>query len=203
MKKITQILPIAAIALGTVSAVPAQAQQVEEFSIPTAPQLQTEPTISGNTITVAQGRERFPETNATEKYSYVGVGANIGLSDEDRSVADGGFAVISKVAVTNNISLRPGVSFGDDAVITVPITYDFPLRGSDPFVQDPVTPYIGGGVVFDTGDEEDADFLLTGGVDYRFAKNWVGNLGVNVGFGDDNADIGVVFGVGYAIPHRR
>ena len=93
MKKITQILPVAAIALATVSAVPAQAQQVEEFSIPAATQSPIEQSSSGNSITIAQGRERFPETSATEKYSYVGVGANIGLSDKDRSVADGGRAV--------------------------------------------------------------------------------------------------------------
>ncbi|OKH18175.1 hypothetical protein [[Limnothrix rosea] IAM M-220] len=203
MKNITYLMPVVAIALATVNASPAQAQQVGEFSIPAATHQNQATTISTEPITIAQGRERYPETSASEKYSYVGIGANIGLSDEDKGVADGGFAVISKVAITNNISVRPGVSFGDDAVITVPITYDFTLRGRDPFVENSFTPYIGGGVAFDTGSDEDADFLVTGGMDYRFAKNWVGNLGVNVGFADDNTDIGVVFGVGYAIPHRN
>lgn len=203
MKTIMHIMPAAAIALVTVSAMPAQAQQTGDAANSAATQAQAEQLIAGEPITIAQGRERYPEISATAKYSYVGIGANIGLSDDDQSVADGGVAVISKIAVTKNVSVRPGISFGDDTVITVPITYDFPLRGRDPFVENPVTPYIGGGVVFDTGSEEDADFLVTGGADYRFAKNWVGNVGVNVGFGDDNPDIGVVFGVGYAIPHSR
>ncbi|AFY38983.1 Nucleoside-specific channel-forming protein, Tsx [[Leptolyngbya] sp. PCC 7376] len=203
MKSITSILPVAVIALATISVMPAQAQQVSEFSVPTDTQTQvTASALTSEPITIAQGSDRYPEISATGKYSYIGVGANIGLSDEDQGVADTGFTVISKAALTKNISLRPSVIIGDDTTINVPITYDFPLRGRDPFVENPFTPYIGGGVAFDTGSNEDTDFLLTTGVDYRFAKNWVGNVSVNAGFAEDNTDIGVVFGVGYAFPHK-
>ena len=40
--------------------------------------------------------------------SYIGVAANIGLSgDGSSSLGDGNFAVVSKVGLTNSISVRP------------------------------------------------------------------------------------------------
>ncbi|MHC5728818.1 MAG: fasciclin domain-containing protein, partial [Nostoc sp.] len=41
--------------------------------------------------------------------SYIGVAGNIGLLGNDRALSDGNFAVISKVGLTRNISVRPSV----------------------------------------------------------------------------------------------
>ncbi len=128
----------------------------------------------------------------TNQYSYVGVAGNVGLTDPDRSVADDGVTVISKIAILNNLSFRPGVNFGGDTSVTLPITYDFAGRGR-------VNPYIGGGIVTDSGD---TDALATGGFDYRFSRDFVGNVGLNVGFADD-ADVGLTLGVGYVFPQNR
>ena len=193
---IARMMPIAAIALA-ISAVPTQAQQLTEFSIPVdSPQATTN---NSEPITVAQNRSR--SITPTNKYSYIGVGGNVGLSDNDRGVAESGVAIISKVAITRNFSFRPSVIFGDDTVFNLPITYDFPIESSDRISSNEITPYLGGGVSISAGDDEDTSFLVTGGVDYRFAENWVGNVGVNVDF-DDESDIGIQFGVGYALPHR-
>jgi hypothetical protein len=137
----------------------------------------------------------------TEKYSYVGVGGNIGLSDGDTGTAETGFAVMGKAAITNNISIRPSVVIGSDTSITVPVTYDFLVRNNN--ASSSITPYVGGGVVFSTGGGDDTDLMVTSGVDYRFKPNLVGNASVNVGFGDNRTDVGLMLGVGYVFPHNR
>lgn len=164
---------------------------------------QAQSTPVDNTLTIAQGMNRYGAIEASEKYSYIGVAGNLGLSDTDRGVADDGVAIISKMAILKNLSFRPGVIFAEDAVFTVPVTYDFNLRGSDPMVASPVTPYLGAGVSIDSGDEGQTDFLVTGGVDYRFAKHWVGNAGVNVGLASEETNISIMLGVGYAFPHQK
>ena len=189
---IFRFLPVAAIALATVGTMSAQAA---ELSSPEANQVQMG---FGESFTIAQGSAS--DINATDKYSYLGIGGNIGLSDADQGTAESGFAVISKGAITKNISLRPSVVVGDDTIINVPITYDFSING-DSAVANSFTPYIGAGATFDTGADDDVDFMLTTGLDYRFAKNWVGNASVNVGFEEDNSDVGVMLGVGYSFDH--
>ncbi|BAW97016.1 hypothetical protein NIES970_19600 [[Synechococcus] sp. NIES-970] len=174
MKKIIALLGITGIALSA-GAVQAQTSQ----NTPNEPFLLAQ---SGGTTIVP-----------TERYSYIGVAGNVGLSNRDRGVADDGVAAISKIALTDNVSFRPGVNFGGDTVVTLPVTYDFSTRDGR------VTPYIGAGIV--TGDG-DTDFLATGGLDYRFSRDFVGNIGTNVGFGD-RTDVGLTLGVGYAIPHSR
>ncbi|MBV5261605.1 hypothetical protein FLX56_24645 [Synechococcus moorigangaii CMS01] len=173
MKKLIALLSITGVAL---SAGAAQAQTSQ--NAPNQPRL------------LAQSQ--YSSITPTEKYSYVGVAGNLGLSDPERGVADDGVAIISKIALLDNVSFRPGVNLGDDTAVTLPITYDFAGRGR-------VKPYVGAGIVTGSGD---TDFLATGGLDYRFSREFVGNLGVNVGFAND-ADVGVTFGVGYAIPHSR
>lgn len=204
------MLSLAAIAVASFGTGSIQAQ-VTEFTLPPAAQATVTPQsletaeipATPNSFTLAQGRERYAAIEPTEKYSYLGVGWNIGLSDANEGVAEDGFSLLSKIAITKNISVRPGVIFGDESAILLPVTYDFPLRASDPFDQGPVTPYLGAGLVIDTSADENTDFLLTGGVDYRFTKDWVANIGVNVGFDDDESDFGLMLGVGYVFPHNR
>ncbi len=85
--------------------------------------------------------------------SYIGVAANIGFSGSDSALGDGNFAIISKVGVTNTLSVRPSVILGDNTTILVPITYDFNFQQvADPFSEPlPIAPYIGAGAAFKTG----------------------------------------------------
>ncbi|MBD0302441.1 MAG: S-layer homology domain-containing protein, partial [Tolypothrix sp. T3-bin4] len=62
--------------------------------------------------------------------SYIGVAGNIGLSGNDTALGDTNFAVISKVGLTRNISVRPSVIFGDDTLFLVPMTLDFAPRAA-------------------------------------------------------------------------
>ncbi|BAY13107.1 hypothetical protein NIES2098_63010 [Calothrix sp. NIES-2098] len=130
--------------------------------------------------------------------SYIGVAGNIGFSGNDSALGDGNFAVISKIGLTNTISVRPSAILGDNTTILVPITYDFSFQQvADPFSEPlPLAPYVGVGAAFSTGDNSQTAFLITGGVDFPLTSQFTATAAVNAGF-FDNTDIGLLIGVGY------
>ncbi|MHC5828167.1 MAG: fasciclin domain-containing protein, partial [Nostoc sp.] len=99
--------------------------------------------------------------------SYIGVAGNIGLLGNDRALSDGNFAVISKVGLTRNISVRPSVIFGDNTLFLVPLTLDWSpkIAGSVGERTYTISPYIGAGVAIAANNNTDFGLLLTGGVD--------------------------------------
>jgi uncharacterized surface protein with fasciclin (FAS1) repeats len=130
--------------------------------------------------------------------SYVGVAGNIGLSGSDTALSDGNFTVISKLGLTNSISLRPSVIFGDDTIFLVPLTYDLsPRRAASVGEQTfSISPYIGAGVAIEANANTDFGLLLTGGVDLPIGSKFTVNGAVNAAF-MDQTDVGLVLGVGY------
>ncbi len=136
--------------------------------------------------------------------SYIGVGANIGLSG-DTALGDGNFSIISKIGLTRALALRPGVILGNDAMFLLPLTYEFSIRQAEALQEAlRIAPYVGAGVVIYTGDDDDdandddggIGLLLTGGVDIPLNRQFTANAGLNVGIGDET-DIGLSVGVGY------
>ncbi|MBN4001188.1 fasciclin domain-containing protein [Nostoc sp. LPT] len=130
--------------------------------------------------------------------SYIGVGGNIGLSGDDTALSDTNFTVISKLGLTNNISVRPSVIFGDDTIFLVPVTLDFSPRragsvGERTFA---ISPYIGAGVAIEANTDTDIGLLLTGGVDLPLGSKLTLTGGVNAAFVDDT-DVGLQLGIGY------
>ncbi|MEH2248034.1 fasciclin domain-containing protein [Nostoc sp.] len=130
--------------------------------------------------------------------SYIGVGGNIGLSGNDSALSDGNFTVISKLGLTNYLSVRPSVIFGDDTLFLVPITLDFSPRragsvGERTFA---ISPYIGAGVAIEANAGTDIGLLLTGGVDLPLGSKLTLTGGVNAAFLDDT-DVGLQLGIGY------
>ncbi|MGD1910329.1 MAG: hypothetical protein ACFB2X_05580 [Rivularia sp. (in: cyanobacteria)] len=131
--------------------------------------------------------------------SYIGVGGFIGF-DDDSALGDGAFSVLSKIGFSRNFSIRPSVLFDDDAVFLIPLTIDFPVNSiADTGVQRiSVAPYFGAGISINTDDDaDDVGFLVTGGVDVPVSRKITATGGVNIGFSDDNADVGLLLGVGY------
>lgn len=130
--------------------------------------------------------------------SYVGVAGNLGLSDDGNTgVGDGNFMIISKIGLTNQISARPSVIFGDNATFLIPVTYDFSIRQQDAFAEPiPIAPYIGGGVAISAGDDSSVGLLLTGGVDVPLTPQLTATAGVNAAFAD-GSDVGLLIGIGY------
>lgn len=130
-------------------------------------------------------------------YSYVGIAGNLGLGGDSSALGDGGFAVISKIGITDVISVRPSVIINNDATILLPVTYDFTIQRTDPFDEPlPIAPYAGGGLAFSTGDDSDIGLLLSGGVDVPINAQFTATAGVNAAFFNDT-DVGVLIGVGY------
>ncbi|MBD2725266.1 hypothetical protein H6G96_02760 [Nostoc sp. FACHB-892] len=129
--------------------------------------------------------------------SYIGVAANIGLSGGDSSLGDGNFAVISKIGLTNSISVRPSAVLGDNTTVLLPITYDFTFQSADAFSEPlPIAPYVGVGAAYKTGDDSQFAFLVSGGIDVPLSPQFTATAAVNAGFFNET-DIGLLLGVGY------
>lgn len=142
----------------------------------------------------------FPGRSTRSGPSYLGVGGFIGF-DDDSELGDGSFSVLSKIGLSRNFSIRPSVLFEDDAVFLIPLTIDFPVNSitNTGLQRISVAPYIGAGVSINTDDDSDDDvgFLLTGGVDVPVSRRITATGGVNIGFSDDNTDVGLLLGLGY------
>jgi len=142
--------------------------------------------------------------------NYVGIGINIGLTEDDddeatddgggTALGDAGFVINGKIGLSRNLSLRPGVIIGDDALFMVPLTYDFLIPRVDPFEPVRFAPFLGGGVALSTDSDDNIGFLLTGGVDVPLSRSFVANGSINIGFIEDETDIGIILGVGYTFP---
>jgi hypothetical protein len=129
--------------------------------------------------------------------SYVGVGGNIGIGDGDISLGQGSFAVISKIGLTRNFSVRPSVLFNDDVAILIPVTYDFSFgEGPTSGLGFSAAPYLGVGAAISTGDRGSVGLLLTGGVDVPISSQFTATAAVNASV-TGQAAVGIMLGVGY------
>ncbi|HYW22213.1 MAG TPA: S-layer homology domain-containing protein [Nodularia sp. (in: cyanobacteria)] len=129
--------------------------------------------------------------------SYVGVAGNIGIGG-DATLSESNYALISKIGLTNTISVRPSVVFGGDTLFLVPVTLDFSPRSVDPLGEEllSISPFLGGGVAIGSGGDSDFGFLLTGGVDLPLGDRFTANGTVNAAF-LDGTDVGLLLGIGY------
>ncbi|MEH2150181.1 hypothetical protein [Nostoc sp.] len=178
---------------GTVAT--SSATLTSEFVQPTS-QTTSQPTSQPSAPRVAQSDIDLGRTTRGGS-SYVGVAANIGLNGGDSSLGDGNFAVVSKIGLTNSISVRPSAVFGDNTTVLVPITYDFTFKSADAFSEPlPIAPYIGVGAAYKTGDDSKFAFLASAGVDVPLTPQFTATAAINAGF-FDQTDIGLLLGVGY------
>lgn len=140
-----------------------------------------------------------PGTANYSSNSYIGVAGNIGFTGGD-ALGRGNFAVISKVGLSKNISLRPAAIIGDETNFLIPIAYDFSNISADPLQVLPFRPYLGAGVDISTAKNSDVGLLITGGVDVPIGRGFIGNAGINASIKDKKTDVGLVIGVGYSFP---
>lgn len=131
------------------------------------------------------------------RLGYIGIGANLGLTG-DGALSDEGFAVFSKIPLSSNLSLRPGLIFTDDVGILLPVTYDFQIGGGD---LPRALPYLGTGISISTGNDSEVDFLLTGGVDIPLSRQFTATAGLNVA-PFNSFDLGILLGIAYNFEAR-
>jgi len=104
--------------------------------------------------------------------SYIGIGASVGLSDDDNGDGDGVSGVIAGRYrfLEAPISARAqALVFGDSFAFVPTVSYDVPLSWN-------TDAYLGAGVAFTGGDEPSAvgdttSFVLQPGVDYIMPNN--------------------------------
>lgn len=159
-------------------------------------------TTSAPTEKVAQDNKVRPGRSTRSGPSYIGIGGNLGFGG-DTALGDTSFAIISKIGLTSNFSVRPTVLFRDNVTVLIPVTYDFGSQNavevSDDFVIT-AAPYAGAGVAFSTGDNSRFGFLISGGVDVPLSSNFTATAGLNIGF-LDGTEVGLLLGVGYTFPN--
>jgi hypothetical protein len=188
------------------------AQEVLSNPVSTsASALTKEPTTAEKPATVSEKPEILAQPGGTtirpgrstrSGPSYIGIGGNLGFGG-DSALGDSSFAIISKIGLTSNFSVRPTVLFRDNLTVLIPVTYDFVSRNavevSDDFVIT-AAPYAGAGVALSTGDNGHFGFLISGGVDVPLSSNFTATAGLNIGF-LDGAEVGLLLGVGYTFPN--
>ncbi|NET55727.1 MAG: hypothetical protein F6K47_06010 [Symploca sp. SIO2E6] len=131
--------------------------------------------------------------------NWIGIGGNIGLSDdndEESALGRGAFMVNAKLNLVRNISFRPAVLIADNTTFLLPATYDFVIPAKQPFERIKFAPFVGGGAAFSTGDNSSVGFLLTGGVEFPISRQFVANGSISIGF-LETTDLGIQLGVGY------
>jgi len=135
-------------------------------------------------------------------YSYVGIGGNIGMSDDssESALGRGSFVINGKIGLTPNVSVRPAAVINSEADILIPVTYDFRIPSNDPFKVSPFVPYAGAGVIVSTQRDNNVGFLLSGGVDYRISPEWTANGSLNLGFLEQQTNVGLMLTIGYTFP---
>lgn len=137
-----------------------------------------------------------PGTETRSSPSYIGIGGNIGLTG-DTSVGNGAFAVISKIGLTDYLSVRPSALIEDDAMFLLPVTFDF--SGDEvPNAEFSIAPYLGGGLAISTGRDNTVGALISGGLDIPLSSEFTANAGANISFVNDT-NVGLLLGVGYNI----
>ena len=126
--------------------------------------------------------------------SYLGIGANFGVTGGS-DLGGTSFAIISKLGLTDVVSVRPSVLIlRDFATILLPVTYEFAPQQLISDFQ--FSPYLGGGVAINTGSNSSVGVLITGGVDIPLSSRFTINVAANLAF-LRTTDLGILVGLGY------
>ncbi len=165
---------------------------------PTTPSQETAPSQESTPTQPSFGSDVRPGRATRSGSSYVGVAGNIGLGGGGTALGLGNFTIISKIGLTNSISVRPSAIIGDNTTVLIPITYDFNLRstGIDEEALSSFAPYLGAGIGIATGDNSDVAPMVTAGVDVPLTRQFTATAAVNAGF-FDSTSVGLAIGVGY------
>lgn len=131
----------------------------------------------------------------SDRINYTGIGGTIGLSDDGgTALGEGGFSIVGRFSLTNNLSVHAASVITDDSILSVALTGGAPIKNQETG-RTIVYPFLGVGILAETDDFE-IDPLVSGGVDIPINDLITGTARVNASFGDDGTDVGIVLGVG-------
>ncbi|MEL6492169.1 MAG: hypothetical protein AAFQ95_19625 [Cyanobacteria bacterium J06621_3] len=147
--------------------------------------------------TVAQSSEiaQRADEEKDDRINYIGLGGTIGLSDDGGSaLGEGGFSILGRFSLTNNLSVHAASVISDDSVLSLALTGGAPIKNQETG-RTIVYPFLGAGILAEIDDFE-IDPLVSGGVDIPISDLVTGTARVNASFGNDGTDVGIVLGVG-------
>ena len=150
---------------------------------------------TGNAEDALIAQQTDDETPERINYAF-GVGATVGLSDDgDTSLGEGGFSLVGRFSITDNLSVHTASVIGDNSLFTAAVTGGAPIRNEEAN-RTLVFPFAGAGVSVET---EDFDFnpFISAGVDVPIIDKLTGTVRINTSFDEDGTDVGLVFGIGY------
>jgi hypothetical protein len=125
--------------------------------------------------------------------------AQVGQSSIGPSVLFGNgqtsIGIDSKFGVSENLSLRPFIYFPNNGTsFGTSLTYDLPLRNTDSTLL--ITPFVGGSVAVNTGNNSVTTLGLVGGADFDLSDNLRLKASVVVPVTDSNQGTGIAVGAG-------
>jgi hypothetical protein len=125
--------------------------------------------------------------------------AQVGQSSIGPSVLFGSgqtsIGIDSKFGVSDNLSLRPFIYFPNNGTsFGTALTYDLPLRNTDSTLL--ITPFVGGSVAVNTGNNSVTTLGLVGGADFDLSDNLRLKASVIVPVTDSNQGTGIAVGAG-------
>lgn len=169
---------------------PAQAQAEISDKPQTESASDLQPTVAQSSEIAQQSNQEKPD-----RINYLGLGGTIGLSDEGgTALGEGGFSILGRFSLTNNLSVHAASVISDDSIVSVALTGGAPIK-NQATGKTIVYPFLGAGIVTEIDDFK-IDPLASGGVDIPVSDLVTGTARINASFGDDGTDVGIVFGVG-------
>ena len=147
---------------------------------------------------VAQTTPPDEEEEQPPRTSYVGLGGTLGLSDDgETKLGNGGFSVMSRIPLTDVLSVHTASVVSSDGYGAFALTGSFPVgnRESEQAELPVVIPFAGVGVGVEFEDF-DIDPMITVGADIPITERITGTTRVNANFGEEGTDVGLVLGVG-------
>lgn len=134
------------------------------------------------------------ESKRSDRINYIGIGGAIGLENEGgTALGDGGFSILGRLSLTDNLSIHSSSIISGDNLISIAATGGIPIKNQETG-RIIVFPFVGGGISADTEDFN-VDPVVTGGVDVPINQLITGTARINANFADET-DIGILLGVG-------
>lgn len=135
--------------------------------------------------------EASEEEEEAPARGYLGIGGNIGFSGGQTALSEGGFVIINRTRIIDYLSVRSSTVFGDETTSAIALTGEYEISNAGG--RTVATPFLGAGIAI----ANDVSPLVSAGVDVPLGKDFVLTNRLNVSFGDEETDVGVVVGVGY------
>jgi outer membrane biosynthesis protein TonB len=183
-------------------------------SSPTEPQQPTDqqpPTDSSQPTSPSQPAVQPPSTEPQQpptdqkpeaqkkprRINYFGIGGNIGLvNDGSTATGSGGFSILGRNSLTNNLSIHSTSVFGDKSIQSTALTGGVPIKNKATG-RTILFPFVGAGLSIKTSNFTVYP-LVTAGVDIPINRFLTGTVRLNTTFAE-RTDVGVVMGVGVDI----